>query len=256
MLQAHSILWHYLWVAPNVYLLALGILIWKRGLHTRIPAFLAFSVVSALGELGLYSADVLPSVPAEFFWRIYWANVLIQGLLKFFIVAEIFAHVSRSYSSIARAGKILIRGVVCIVVLAATFAAAYAPRDGVFGIVSGAHFLEQATYIVECGLLTFIFLFSAYFHLSWDRTALGIALGLSISACVHLAVWAVLANAGLSDSARNNLVFLKMGTYHFCVLLWFYYLLVPHKGPTPQSHPLLTENNLDLWNRELERLLQ
>jgi len=46
-----------------------------------------------------------------------------------------------------------------------------------------------------------------------------------------------------------------MGTYHACVLMWFYYLLVPEKVVTKSAVPL-PENNLAVWNRELERLLQ
>lgn len=254
MLQAHSFLWHYLWVAPNVLLLSLGVLIHKRRLHKQVPAFFSFCIVAALGELTLYSADVLPSIPAQTFWRLDWAALLIEGILKLLIIAEIFAHVFGPYASIVRTGKTLIRGVAALVVLLATFAAAYAPRDGTFGIVSGAHFLEQTIYLIECGLLVFIFLFSAYFHLAWDRMTLGITLGLSISACVHLAVWAALANAALPEALRNDLVFVKMAAYHFCVLLWFYYVLSKRKSV--QSAVLPPENNLAAWNRELERLLQ
>jgi hypothetical protein len=46
-----------------------------------------------------------------------------------------------------------------------------------------------------------------------------------------------------------------MATYHFAVLIWFYYLLKPGKVAL-KSAPALPENNLALWNRELERLLQ
>jgi hypothetical protein len=140
-------------------------------------------------------------------------------------------------------------------VLAATLAAAYAPQDGRFGIVSGAHMLDQTIYLVESGLLVFTFLFSSYFHLSWIRALFGIILGLGISACVHLATWAMLANGGLPDSKRVILVFLNMATYHVCVLIWFYYLLVPGKVLVKPSVPL-PENDLDVWNRELERLAQ
>jgi hypothetical protein len=255
MLQAHSLLWHYLWVAPNLFLLLLGILIAKRGLRSQVPGFFAFCWVGALGELTLYTADLLPSVPAGTFWGIYWVNTLAQALLKFFVIGEVFAGLSNFYPSIAQLGRLLIRGLTAVIVLIATFAAAYAPRDGSFVLVSGAHFLEQTIYIVECGLLLFVVLFAAYFHLSWARLATGITLGLSISACVHMAVWALLANAGLPVWTRNILVFVKMGAYHFCVVLWFYYVLVP-KNFTIRLSPPLPENTLDLWNRELERLLQ
>jgi hypothetical protein len=133
-------------------------------------------------------------------------------------------------------------------------AAAYAPKNGLFGIVSGAHILEQTIYLIEAGLLVFIFALSGYFRLSFSRPLFGIALGLSISACVHLATWAVSANASLGPAKRVILDFLDMGTYHICVLIWFYYLLVPHKvaARTPVSLP---EDNLAVWNRELERLI-
>jgi hypothetical protein len=65
----------------------------------------------------------------------------------------------------------------------------------------------------------------------------------------------VIANAGLPDQTRYLLDFLEMATYHVCVLIWFYYLLVPRKAATKPAVPL-PENNLEVWNRELERLVQ
>ena len=122
-------------------------------------------------------------------------------------------------------------------------------------LLSGYHLLEQTVFVIELGLVVFLFLFAAYFHLSWDRLSFGILLGLGVSACVHLATWAVVANASPSDHTRTLLEFLNMAVYHLCVLIWLYYLLVPKKVVTKFEAPL-PENNLALWNRELERLLQ
>ena len=58
-----------------------------------------------------------------------------------------------------------------------------------------------------------------------------------------------------SEHVRNLFAFLDMATYHLCVLIWFYYLLVPAKA-TVKPTVSLPENNLAVWNRELERLLQ
>jgi hypothetical protein len=63
-----------------------------------------------------------------------------------------------------------------------------------------------------------------------------------------------MANGGLMDK-RHLLDFLNMATYHVCVLIWFYYLLVPEKSVTT-SAVSLPEHDLAIWNRELERLLQ
>jgi hypothetical protein len=255
MLRAHSLFWHYLWVAPNILFLVLGLLLWVRRLNQQFPAFFVFAIFGSLAQLSVYAADVVPSVSAQTFWRVDWASLLVEGVLKFAVIGEIFALVFGSYVSLARLGRFLIRAFGVVLVFAAALAAAYAPKDSLFGIVSGAHRLDQTIYLIEAGLLVFMFLLSSYFHLSVVRPLFGIALGLSISACVHLAAWAAIANGHLPDQTRYLLDFLNMATYHVCVLIWFYYLLIPAKT-APQPPVPLPENNLEVWNRELERLVQ
>ena len=93
MLQAHSLLWHYLWVAPNVFLLVLGLLdmeAWSGG--SSQPSSPSPFLVP-VGQLAVYAADVRPSVTPENFWRVDWASLLIEGFLKFVVIGEIFAQV-------------------------------------------------------------------------------------------------------------------------------------------------------------------
>jgi hypothetical protein len=255
MLQAHSLLWHYLWVAPNLLLPVLAVFLWRRGTARRFPAFFAFTILISFGQLAVYAADILPSVAPMTFWRVEWGDLILEVVLKFALIGEIFALLFGSYASLAQLGKTLIRGAGIVLVFAAALAAAYARKNEFVGIISGANLLEQTTYLIECGILVSIFFFAAYFHLSWPRQVFGIALGLSVSACVHLASWALIDNGGLSHSTRISLTFLNMATYHLCVLIWFYYLLVPPKVVTKSAVPL-PENNLEIWNRELERLVQ
>jgi len=151
-------------------------------------------------------------------------------------------------------GRKLISGTGAVLVLLATLAAAYAPVDNQqFALGYRGHLLQQTLYLIECGLILFLFLFTAVFKLNWDRKTFGIAVGRGISSSVHLATWAVVANGGLLQS-RPLLDFLNFATYHLCVLIWFYFLLVPQKTAAT-SAVSLPENNLDIWNRELERLL-
>lgn len=255
MLQAHSFLWHYLWAAPNLFLLLLGILLWKRGLGLTVPAFLAFTILGAAGDLATYLADIVPAVTPANFWRVFWAGLVIESLLKFLVIGEVFSRVFAPFPSIARLGKTLVSGFGALLVLLAAIAAAFSHGDSMFGVVSGAHLLEQTVFIIESGLIIFLFLFASYFHLSWDRLSFGILIGLGISSCEHLATWAVIANTSPSEHVRTLFAFLNMATSHFAVLIWFYYLLVPGKTATKSPVPL-PENNLAVWNRELERLLQ
>jgi hypothetical protein len=255
MLRAHSFLWHYLWLAPDVLQLLLYFFLWKRRLIRYFPAFALFVLLDGVTSLAVYAADLLPFVSAEAYWRIVWAQTLLEGVLKVALIAEIFARIFGSYASVARLGKVLIQWTGAILVVAAALAAAHAPKHQLAEIIFGVRLLEQSTFLIECGVLVLVFLLSSYFHLRWPRKVFGIALGLGISACVHLATWGVLTNAELSAEKGMLLLFLNGGTFHIVILLWFYYLLVPERAPVQTPAPL-PENNLALWNRELERLLQ
>ena len=255
MLQAHSSLWNYLWVAPNLLFLVLGLFIWKRGLARQFPAFLAFAILGSLADLAVFAADIAPFVSAPNYWRISWVSLLLEALLKFFVIAEVLSKLLIPYSSISRLGRTLVSGCGAFLVLLAGVVAGFAHGDNPFRLISGYHLLEQTVFVIELGLVLFLFLFATYFHLSWDRLSFGILLGLGISSCEHLATWAVIANASPSEHTRTLLDFLSMATFHLCVLIWFYYVLVPQKVLGKSVVPL-PENNLAVWNRELERLLQ
>ena len=255
MLQAHSLLWNYLWVAPNILLLVLAVVIWRRKLHKQFPVFLFFAVVTAIEQLTVYATDVLPSVSPAIWWRVFLAGLLVEALIKFALIDEIFGRMFGLYPSLAKLGKLLISGVGVFLVFLAAVAAAYTPKDSSYPIVSGTFVLEQTIYLIECGLILSLFVFADYFKLRWNRSSFGIALGLGISACVHLATWALMARGNSSAPYRIYLVFLNMATYHVCVLIWFHYLLLPQKSATT-SAVSLPENSLAIWNRELERLLK
>jgi hypothetical protein len=254
MLQAHSFLWNYLWVAPDILQLVLCLFLWKRRLIRDFPAFFAFALITAISELVLYAADLLPFISGLTYWGMRWAGEVVAGVLKFAVIGEIFSKLFGDYASLARLGKILIQWVGATFVFGAVLAAGYAPKYQFAGIITGADLLLQSIYLIECGVLVFIFLFASYFHLRWPRQVFGIALGLGASACVYLATWGLINNALLPAAKRDLLVLINGSAFHLEVLIWFYYLLVPQHAPVRIPAPL-PENNLALWNRELERLL-
>jgi hypothetical protein len=230
MLYPHSLLWHYLWVGPHVLQLMLAILLWRRGFQKQFPAFFTYIVYEAIKELTLWLIDWLPGISAQTWWRACFAGMAIEGLLKFAFALELFHHLVRSRESVAKAGKRLLVCTIAALVALAAWAASHAHITVEFPLASYTHTLGQTIYLIQCGLLLFLFLFTAHYRLAWSRWGFGIALGSAVSTCVHLATWAMFANLGYLG--RGYLLdFLNTGTYHVCVLVWFYYLIRP-VGPS------------------------
>lgn len=265
MLQAHSLLWHYLWLAPHILQVALAILMWRKGLHRLFPVFLAYTVFEAIEEFTLYGLDVLPWVKSETFWQAFWVGLIIEGLLKFALTGELFRHLLHSWPAVAKTGNQLITSAGIVLVLVAGLTAGLIQPASPYWLISGAHALQQSMYVVESGLVLLIILFAAYFRLTWGRQSFGIVLGLAILSCEHLAAWAITAS-GVLGHRSYLLDFVNMATYHACVLIWFYYLLVPAKTPEAQTNPMLFPpqdslsgapqvEGLAVWNEEMERLL-
>lgn len=256
MLQPHSLLWYYLWLGPHVLQVGLAVVLWRRKLHKVFPVFFAYLVIEACEEFTLYVLDILPSVSARAWWIAFCIGLLLEGALKLGVIGELFSHLLRDRSTIARLVSQLTTFVGAILILFAVAAAAYAPADAQQPVWTHlGYILLQSFYIVEGGLAVFLFLFVAYSKLGWDRQDFGIALGFGILFCQHMATWSIMASRALPVTRYPYFDFLNMATYHICVLIWCYYLLIPPKKPTT-SAVMLPENNLAAWNRELERFIQ
>jgi len=256
MLQPHSLLWHYLWLGPQVLQAVLAVFFWQRGLHRTFPFFVTYLAFGAIEQFTLYTMDVVPLGSVEAFWQAFFAGAVLEGAIKFGVIGELFFHLLRSRPTLAKLGSRLISGAGASLVLLAVAVAAYTPAvSGKLAWISRAHRLLESSYVVDCGLALFLFLFAARSRLIWNHQAFGIALGLGIVWCEHMAAWALSASGAWLDRVYL-LDFLNMATYHVCVLLWFYYLLVPQKSVISPAPPPLEHNSLELWNRELERLLQ
>jgi hypothetical protein len=253
MLQAHSLLWHYLWVAPYFLLAALASLMWRRGLHREFPAFFCYAVFEAIGGVAIYAIDVSPAVSPTIYWWSYLFFLVVEVFIKLVVVGELLTHLLIRYASLGKLAKVLISSVGIILVFTATIIAAYTDPTS-YWLISATRILGRSVNVVLCGLIVFIFVFAAHFHLRWLRPVFGITLGFGIVSSFSLAYWALMT-VWLFKEKSVLLDFLNMATYHVCVLIWCYYLLVPQKSVTTSAAPL-PDHNLDIWNRELERLLQ
>ena len=254
MLQAHSLLWHYLWIAPQILTLTLVAALLRGNFRRRYPVFFSYLVFSTIEGICLYSFDVSPRVSPLTWWRAFLAGAIIEGLLKFALIGELVHQLLHPWPSIAKLGRNLISAAGVVLVLGASVAAGFAVPDNTPRLVGGAHIILEAIYLAAAGLIASIFVLAAYFHIPWESTNFGIALGAGFTWCLHLAVWALVSGGVVRNQVWEDLA--MAAAYHVSVLIWCYYLLIPHQVSIHNTAPALPEGSLDLWNRELERLLQ
>jgi hypothetical protein len=188
---------------------------------SRLSGFLSVRCGQKPHSVGLYVGDVSHFSSAVFYWKAYLVRVLIEVVPKCALIAEIFSRLCKPYP-LSRLGQLLIQGVGAVLVLSAVLAAAQARPSDYQPLIATSHYLNLADFIIECGLLLFVFLFAAYFRLGWERLAFGIALGRGFAASVQLGTWALMSYLSLSRYQREQIDFVNMAAYHLSILIWYY----------------------------------
>jgi hypothetical protein len=245
-------LWYYLWVAPHVLQGIILLAMVRRGLQRQFPMFLLYTgfEIWQFGVLWTVSFSLL-GFGGRYF-HLYSVGLVVSAAIRFAVIRELFGHLFDRYPTLTGPGRSLLRGTTVALLLVALAVAASAPGNSANFLLKVTYDLDRVASILQAGLLISLFVFSRYFVLSWRNQAFGIALGLGILSSVELAMSALRLYGLVSGTIFD---FVIMGSYHCCVLIWIFYLAVPERQVRHSAKPL-PEHNLDVWNRELQRLLQ
>jgi hypothetical protein len=245
-------LFYYLWTAPHILQAAILVLMIRRRLYKQFPIFLLYTAFELFQFTVLLAVFVHSGSLADERYRdAYLLGTAISTALRFGIIYEIFTEVFRNYQALGELGRVLFRWATIILLLIGV-ALAGTHGNGPDGFLLIVPILDRTVSLMQCGLLLFLFLFSRYFALSWRNYAFGIALGFGILASLELANYAIRSQIGVGSYLLD---YLGMATYHCCVLIWIFYLRVSEPR-TYRMHKKLPEHDLEVWNEELQRLLQ
>jgi hypothetical protein len=243
--------WDYLLIAPRLLLVVALVALLRHRLYRQFPMFFAY-VVSEIVQ----GAVIFPMIFSHFsrsdiYAAAYYSGLALSTALRFGIIHEIFAHMFRNYAVLHRLGKPLFRWVTVGLLLLGLALAAYRGGHDARPLASMVHVLDLAASILQCGLLFALFFFSSYLGLSWRSYLFGIAFGLGAFASANLMAAAIRSETGFVYNTPLN--YFTMATYQCCVLVWVFYLLAPERV-TQYSLKKLPENDLEVWNQELQRL--
>jgi len=251
-MEPHSLVWHYLWIAPHVLqAVIVGIMLW-RGIWREYPVFLTYLAVDCIENVVMFVGDHSRAITDDQWWQILWICTVSTTILKFALIYEVFGHVFQPYPTLDRMGRILLRWTCGTLLLLGVVMAARAPANVDKVLYSGVQSVSSVVDLIQAGMIVALFVFAGYFGLTFKNFVFGIILGLGINASVDLAAQGVGMSFPGNDYA-NQINLMLMATYHVAVLVWLFYSLVPARET--QSVRVIPANNLQRWDAELERLL-
>jgi hypothetical protein len=198
--------------------LGVAAVLWRRKLYKQFPVFFAFLLVQITifaVTFPLYARDEMYN---WYFW-LYWSGEVVNAVLGFKIIHEIFLDVFRPYHALRDLGTPVFKwaGVVMLLVSIVVAASNSFTQDPTVHAVTT---LERSVRMVQVGLILFLILFSGFLGVSRKQVSFGIALGFGIFSGVELMLLAMISG-GLIRQGNYNLI--NMLAYNASILVWLSY---------------------------------
>lgn len=237
---------HELWVAGLVLQPLLLVVLAFRGIWRRFPLFTAYLICSLLGD----AVGYFLSGSRDVYVRVYLVDETISVILALGVTYEIFTQLFLAYPALRRLAWLAVR-LVCgaLICLGAGVIYTHLPI-GEKGLASAVLVMEEASRILEVGLIMSLFLFSSAFGLHWRQHVFGIVLGLGIAAAVKLAAVAIVPHSGTAAWALTLAVMLS---FDVSLLIWLGYLLAPERLTSTSELPKTAQ--LEQWNQAIMELI-
>jgi hypothetical protein len=237
------------WVATLILQSALaGVLLAKR-LWSRFPLFSCYCLLNFILGLALFA--VFNFGLRHLYFQAYWLNEGLGLLLGFAVLYEIFRHLFTPYPALRRLARQIFQGAVALLAVLGCIVAYAQPWGESNHLQASFIVVEQATRILEVGLLLSVFLFASAFGLHWRQYVFGIALGLGVFAAVELVAVTMRLQFGITANPIINIC--RSVSYNSSLLIWIGYILAPDLATSPAEMPKRAQ--LEQWNQAVMELI-
>ncbi len=238
-----------LWVAAFGLRALLCVFLLRKKLHRQFPVFFAYSLFHALLTAVLLTLG-RSSYTAYFY--IYWPSEILNVVLGFATLYEIFGKVFEPYGALRRVGRISFQAAIVLLFFASIVVAAKADGVGLQKLMKVINLLETSVFSAQGALLLVLFLFASYFGLSWRHHVFGLTLGFGILASKGLVNYTLHNYFDVSFNQIFN--YLELATINCALLLWIGYMV--SREPVRKPVELIPANELERWNEALVEMLQ
>jgi hypothetical protein len=238
---------HALWLAGLGFHSLLVVVLLAKRTWTKFPAFLTYACFGAAAGWALY---VVRTFPFLYFYG-YWVCEGIGILLGLGVLYEVFRSLLKSYTGLHRVANVTFPLTIVLLIVLSCLVVYAQPSAERNPLVSAILVGEEASRVVEIGLLLFLFIFSTTFGLHWRQQVFGIALGLGLFVAVELI--AITARTRFGIAASGALIIARATAFDLSLLTWIGYLLLPERVPHEAELPKRTQ--LEQWNHAIMELI-
>lgn len=233
-----------LWPIAPVLQAIMALIMFRRKLHREFPFFFSYMIFHVLRTF------VLLFVHSASHWTyfcVYWSVELIDAVFTFAVIFEIFQHVFKPYEAVRNIAMVVFRWAGVVLICLASLSAVLASNAEKYPIMAGIFALDRSVFLMQAGLLLFLFMFASSLGLTWRNYLFGIAVGFAILASSELIVISLRAYAGWQAGVMYAL--LRPAAYNCAVLIWLGYLLQPQPAALHIKMP--APNRMEAWNQAL-----
>lgn len=239
--QVQMVLWS---AHPVLQLGVAGVMVWRKA-HNRFKIFFCY----ILCQIAIFTVlfPIYQSGSYKPFFYCYWISQALSLVLGFLVIQEIFLDVFQPYHTLKDLGAVLFKWAGLVMLLVAGVVAAASPATSQGPLVEAVLTVQRCVRVIQCGLILFLLVFSAYLGVSWRQRSFGIALGFGGFASAEL--FAVALNAaGYLD--EPSIAVINMCAYNLAILGWLGYMWRKDCGREPATLLLKSQR----WDQSLADL--
>lgn len=209
-----------LWIAQPLLLAPVAFIMYRRQQHKEFPVFFVFALAQLLIFVVEFPVYQLADFQAYFFT--FWIAAVLNLILDFKIIHEIFLDIFRPYHALRDLGTALFKWAALIMILISVVLISTNPiwNDPVAHSVM---LLQRCIRVVQCGMVLFLLAFCSHLSVSWRRHSFGLACGFGIFAATEL-ITTALYSGGHTTSQVTNIV--NMLAYDSAVAIWLGYTVL------------------------------
>ena len=243
---------YYLWVVPHLLCGVGAIFAFRKKIHKTYPAFISLLIFDFVFELWvLWAVALLWPSQQVYKWCVVF-DVLAAFGLELLVLYEIVSNLAISRVSLGRLLRPLPRWTAAILILLAVAATASLPQTTREQVIVAFQSSNLGLNIIAIGLLLTMLLSARILGIRFRNLALGIALGIGITAAAEIATSPLIS---LGRRSYITLDLIRMAAFHISTVVWLVYIFFPEGSPPPKKSRL-EYSDLEVHVRELQRIVQ